>query len=151
LSFTSVPSPNPTQTAAVTENGYTGAYSIKSSSCSEGTGNTSGNVATVSPSGGTVPGTLTVTAQGAGQCVFTYMDATSQTATLTVNVTTTGIIVNGRKKHGTTVPLPPAVTPALPTASKPVVLPSKPQVPPAKPLSIPAPAPGATPTAPAKH
>jgi hypothetical protein len=102
-------------TAKLTESGYTGVYSLSSQSCTTGSGNTSGNVASVTPTGGNVPQTLTITAQGAGACTYTFKDATGQTATLTVNVTTTTVIVNGRKKRESAPAAPaPQAGPSLP-------------------------------------
>jgi hypothetical protein len=54
-----------------------------------------GPIATITPSSGIANnGTITVTAQEAGQCSITFKDATNQTVTLTISVTTTTITVN---------------------------------------------------------
>jgi hypothetical protein len=116
LSFTAVPSPNPTQTAVVSEIGYSGTFTLSSSSCSEGSGNTSGNIATISPTTGSGPSlTVVVTAEGAGHCTFTYSDSNSQSKTLTVDVSTTTVVVNKRKKSTAPAPKPRPGSPPGPT------------------------------------
>jgi hypothetical protein len=68
---------------------------------------------------------VTVTAEGAGRCVYTFQDANSQHVTLTVDVTTTTVIING-KKHDRTEPKPvpdPGPNPPRTPGATPLVTP----------------------------
>jgi outer membrane biosynthesis protein TonB len=97
--------------------GYTGTFSQQSSTCASGGSapgqTTSGAIATTTPTSG-IPngGTITVTANEAGTCTIVYADQMSpaQTVTLTINVTTTGVVVQKRGRlDGPS--SPPAIAP----------------------------------------
>ncbi len=105
----------------ISETNYSGTFSIQSTSCASGGTPQSGQpangpIATISPQNTIANNaTITVTADEAGQCSIVFKDATNQSVTLTINVTTTTITVNGKKPGVTPHPLPQPVT--VPAAS----------------------------------
>jgi hypothetical protein len=82
--------------------GYTGTFSQQSSTCTSGgsaqPGQAAGGaIATTTPTSNIANGgTITVTASEAGSCTIVYVDQHSQTVTLTIDVTTTGVVVQKR-------------------------------------------------------
>jgi hypothetical protein len=74
------------KTFTVSESGYTGNFTLDTSSCSS-------SVATASPAGGSSATTFTVTPVGSGTCTINVNDDHTQTATVTATVASFGSIV----------------------------------------------------------
>jgi hypothetical protein len=103
---------------------------VSSNTCASG-GTGGATIATVSQSTGIVnPTTLTVTPMNVGNCQITFKDANGNIAVLTIDVTTTSVVVNG--KHPTPRKLAPATHPQTLTPQSPAIRPA-PQSPAIKP------------------
>jgi len=86
LSFLGIGSAN-NQLFTVSEANYSGTFTV--TTAATGQLNSCSGIATVSPSSGAGP--FTVTPVGAGQCTFTVTGGNGQTATLTVGVAVTTV------------------------------------------------------------
>jgi hypothetical protein len=79
---------------SVSEGGYSGTFT-ESDTCSP----VAGTIATISPGTGSGPSLpQTVTGVAAGTCVVTFTDSHGQTGSSTITVTTSSIIISGRKQ-----------------------------------------------------
>jgi hypothetical protein len=74
------------QTTAASQIGYGGTFTA--STAAGGQANSCSGIATISPATGTA---FTVTPAAAGHCTFTITGGNAQSATLTVDVTTTSV------------------------------------------------------------
>lgn len=81
MSFSATGASN-AQTLTASEIGYNGNFSASTANCS--------GIATISP--GTSASAFTVTPAGVGTCSFTISDASAQTKSLSITVTTTTIV-----------------------------------------------------------
>jgi hypothetical protein len=104
LAFTSA---GATMSTTISESGgYSGTFSVKSTTC--GSGSTA--IATLSGGPYANPSSIGVTSANAGNCMVVFADASGNTVTLTIVVTTTGVVVN--KRGGAVRNAMPIVVPA---------------------------------------
>ena len=116
-----------TAQTTISETNYAGTFSTLSTCDTGGSpqpNQTAGPIATLSSGPYSNGSNITVTANEAGTCMVTFTDSNGLSVTLTINVTTTSVTVNGKKpvttpRKNPTSPAPaPGVAPIAETETR---------------------------------